>query len=359
MASALNDILSKGLSSPICLTWELTYGCNLSCSHCLSDSGPKAPGELDTNQAKSLIDQFQEMSIFYINIGGGEPMMRRDFFEIIEYAQNSNIGVKFSTNGYYLTPAAAKRLATMNYVDVQISLDGHTSEVNDAIRGRGSFDKALEALSNLSDAGFLNPKISVVATAYNVDHLDEILALANSFGAGLRLTRLRPSGRGTQSYKELNPSTTQQQKLYGWLMNHREVLTGDSFFHLSPLGDPLEGLNMCGAGKVVCLIDPIGDVYACPFTIHPDFKAGSIKENSFQAIWSDAPLFSSLRSSNGPSSCQSCSAYSQCNGGCMATKFHTGGQIDDPDPDCVMGNGQAPTSNRISIRPRQKITINS
>ena len=65
--------------------------------------------------------------------------------------------------------------------------------------------------------------------------------------------------------------------LYHWLIERPGVLTGDSFFHLSALGEPLPGLNLCGAGRVVCLIDPVGDVYACPFVLHPEFRAGSVR----------------------------------------------------------------------------------
>ena len=91
------------------------------------------------------------------------------------------------------------------------------------------------------------------------------------YGAQLRLTRLRPSGRGADVWDELHPTAAQQRELYDWLLAHgEEVLTGDSFFHLAAYGEPLPGLNLCGAGRVVCLIDPVGDVYACPFAIHDD-----------------------------------------------------------------------------------------
>jgi MoaA/NifB/PqqE/SkfB family radical SAM enzyme len=70
-----------------------------------------------------------------------------------------------------------------------------------------------------------------------------------------------------------------QPAVYDWLLAHGEqVLTGDSFFHLSAYGQPLPGLNLCGAGRVVCLIDPVGDVYACPFAIHEEFLAGNVRE---------------------------------------------------------------------------------
>ncbi len=173
----------------------------------------------------------------------------------------------------------AARLAASDYVDVQISLDGATAEVNDAVRGAGSFAMAIRALENLADAGFKDAKISVVVTRHNVDQLDEFAALATRYGATLRITRLRPSGRGADVWDELHPTAEQQVQLYDWLVAKGDrVLTGDSFFHLSGLGEPgaLAGLNLCGAGRVVCLIDPVGDVYACPFAIHDRFLAGNI-----------------------------------------------------------------------------------
>ncbi len=353
MNDSLASALRAGLAAPICLTWELTYGCNLSCRHCLSDSGPKAPGELDTGEALAFIDSFAEMGVFYVNIGGGEPMMRKDFFTILENAVARRVGVKFSTNGTFLDAAASRRLAGMDYVDVQVSIDGHDQATNDEIRGQGSFDRAVAALGNLAAAGFENPKISVVATRHNVAHLDDLEALARRFGATLRVTRLRPSGRGAQSYSDLRPTPEGNRSLFAWLSERPQVLTGDSFFHLSPLGDPLPGLNMCGAGRVVCLVDPVGDVYACPFTIHPDFRAGNIRQQPFSEIWRGSRLFSGLRAEPGPTGCSSCSAYAACQGGCMAAKFHTGAALDDPDPECVLGRSGGSSYTVVSIRPRR------
>jgi MoaA/NifB/PqqE/SkfB family radical SAM enzyme len=86
MATALTDRLSRGLQPPICLTWELTYGCNLACVHCLSSSGRRDPAELSTGEARGVIDELHDLQVFYVNIGGGEPMIRPDFFDLIGYA---------------------------------------------------------------------------------------------------------------------------------------------------------------------------------------------------------------------------------------------------------------------------------
>ncbi len=131
-------------------------------------------------------------AVFYVNIGGGEPTVRADFWELVDYATEHQVGVKFSTNGVKIDKKVAARLAASDYVDVQISLDGATAEVNDAVRGPGSFAMAVRALENLAEAGFKDAKISVVVTRENVSQLDESRRLADRFGATLRITRLRP-----------------------------------------------------------------------------------------------------------------------------------------------------------------------
>ena len=134
----LVEQLKHGLDAPICLTWELTYACNLACVHCLSSSGRRDPRELTTAEAKAVLDELHDLQVFYINIGGGEPMIRRDFFEIVEHSIARDIGVKFSTNGAFITDDAARRLAAMDYLDIQISLDGLDAATNDPVRGEGS-----------------------------------------------------------------------------------------------------------------------------------------------------------------------------------------------------------------------------
>jgi mycofactocin biosynthetic radical S-adenosylmethionine protein MftC len=332
-----------GLDAPICLTWELTYACNLSCVHCLSSSGRRDPRELSTAECKRVIDELERMQVFYVNIGGGEPTVRPDFWDLVDYATAHHVGVKFSTNGIKITPEVASRLAGSDYIDVQISLDGATAEVNDAVRGVGSFDTAMRAMQNLADAGFAGFKVSVVMTRHNVSQLDDFKAIADRFGAQLRITRLRPSGRGADVWNELHPTAGQQRELYDWLLHHGEnVLTGDSFFHLAGYGRELPGLNMCGAGRVVCLIDPVGDVYACPFAIHDAFLAGNVRSaGGFAGVWRDSELFADLRRPQSGGACTSCSAFDACQGGCMAAKFFTGLPLDGPDPECVRGFGEA------------------
>src|SRR5207244_13211882 len=94
----LTDLFQLGLDSPICLTWELTYACNLSCVHCLSSSGRRDPRELTTAECMAVIDELQRMGVFYVNIGGGEPTVRPDFWALVDYAAGHDVGVQFPTN---------------------------------------------------------------------------------------------------------------------------------------------------------------------------------------------------------------------------------------------------------------------
>ena len=133
------------------------------------------------------------------------------------------------------------------------------------------------------------------------------------------------------------------------------MLTGDSFFHLAGLGAPgaLAELNMCGAGRVVCLIDPVGDVYACPFAIHEVPRRQRLRRRVRRGL-AEFRLFTELRRPQSAGACGSCGHYDSCRGGCMAAKFFTGLPIDGPDPECVQGYGGRrwpPTATPVPRRP--------
>ncbi|NJO55597.1 MAG: mycofactocin radical SAM maturase [Rhodospirillales bacterium] len=338
------DVFRSGLSAPICLTWEITYACNLRCVHCLSSSGKRRSDELTTADAKRLIDEWAAMKVFYINVGGGEPMSRPDFLELMDYALNRGIGVKFSTNGTLIDDAAARWIASRDYLDLQISIDGVSAETNDPVRGEGSYARAQRAMRLLAahDVSF---KINATLTRTNYPEIDALYAMAQSFAAELRLTRLRPTGRGAEVWNGLRPTKAQNRGLYDWLRAHPDVLTGDSFFHLSAYGEPTQGLNMCGAGRIVCCVDPVGDVYACPFTLASEFRAGNVRSpGGFTTLWREAPLFAHLRRWEVGGGCQACGAYDDCHGGCIAVKHFTGRSLDAPDPDCVFEPDDEPLS---------------
>ena len=174
--------------------------------HCLSSSGRRDPRELSTAECKAVIDELQRMQVFYVNIGGGEPTVRRDFWELLDYATAHDVGVKFSTNGSRITPAIAARLAASDYVDVQISLDGATR--------RGQRPRPRPRLLRHGAARDGAPRATPASRASRSRsssrartsaQLDAFKAIADAYGAQLRLTRLRPSGRGADVWDELHP----------------------------------------------------------------------------------------------------------------------------------------------------------
>ena len=238
---------------------------------------------------------------------------------------------------------------------MQISLDGATAEVNDHVRGPGSYDTAITALTNLRDAGFTDAKISVVCTRQNIGQLDEFQALADEYGATLRLTRLRPSGRGADVWDELHPLPEQQRVLYDWLLA-RGRRRAHGRLVLPPRrvrARRLPGLNLCGAGRVVCLIDPIGDVYACPFAIHDNFLAGNLLRRRRVQARSGRPRSCSRTCARRRPAAPARSAhfYDSCRGGCMAAKFFTGLPLDGPDPECVQGYGETALASADRVIP--------
>ena len=130
-----NQYVDMGLSAPVNVTWEVTFKCNLSCVHCLSDSGKKREGELDTDQCRQVIDQLSANKVFQFNIGGGEPFMRPDFLDLMDYAHEKGMVTCISTNGTLIDEETSKRL-DKDLVYIQVSLDGATPEANDAFAAR-------------------------------------------------------------------------------------------------------------------------------------------------------------------------------------------------------------------------------
>lgn len=327
------------LSAPICLTWQITGRCNLRCIHCLSDSGDCRGPELEMQEIRAFLDDLAAMKVFYINVGGGEPLLHPHFFEIAEYALKKGVYIQFSTNGTLVDNAVAAEAARLG-LRVQVSLDGWQPSVNDPVRGVGTFEKAMAAVRLLREKD-VTVAVNCVVTRDTVGGVDEMIRLVTSSGAKLRLSRLRPSGRAGDKWRELAPSREQYRRLYRWLKAHPEVNTGDSFFFLSAFGEPLSGLSYCGAGRLTCSVDQQGFVYPCPFTVDPTMVVGNIREKPLSQLWREAGMFNRLCTDE-PAACKSCSSYHKCRGGCRGASYLVYGDWQRPDPECVRGevNGQ-------------------
>jgi len=329
----------QGLSAPITVTWEVTNRCNLRCAHCLSASGPEADTrlELSLDEAKAVVDQLAAARVFQIHFGGGEPFVYPGFMELLRHAQSRGFCcLCISTNGALLGEKRIAELEAMGGIYLQLSLDGASEAACDAIRGPGAFRKVLGALERLQGTSIVRT-LNFVYCRGNAHELDAMLALAQRYGATLRITRLKPSGRGAEVYGDLRPTQAQLAHLHDWLQAHDEVLTGDTFFHLNALGGaPLGGFQFCGAARMTCLITPNGDVFPCAFTQSDVFRAGNLREQDFGAVWRDSAVFNRVFRQRPGGACTTCDAYEGCGGGCPAVKHAVAGRLDIPDPDCVL-----------------------
>ena len=193
--------------------------CNCSCRYCnVSATMKAAPDELNTKEALHLVDEIYDFGPKWLGIKGGEPLLRKDIFQIIRHAKSLGLNVCLLTNGYYVDGEIYENLVK-NEVYTSVSVDG-PEKINDTVRGRGSYEKALSAIQKLSKAGILNG-LSAAISSVNYRYLDHVAALAEKYDANFAwFNHLVPSGRAKQSI-ELAPSPEQ----YEWCLNHIYDLT--------------------------------------------------------------------------------------------------------------------------------------
>lgn len=328
------EMARMGLRAPVNVTWEITLKCNLRCVHCLSNAGLASVNDLVTEECLALIDQLTAIRVFQVNIGGGEPFIRKDFIDLLNYSHEKGLVTCVSTNGMLIDNGLAKRLSPFEKLYLQVSLDGATADVNDPIRGKGTYKRILEAMACLAREG-VHFSINMVLTKSNFPQLETLRAMAKEYGAELRVSRFRPSGRGKESKEWLGPDKDQLEAFAEWLERHDLVRTGDSFFCLTSENRRMEGLDMCGAAKMTCCISPTGDVYPCAFLQEEPFLAGNICEVPLKDLWDYSPILNQLRNLN-VKSCETCLRFESCRGGCPAMAYHTYHDINMPDPECLV-----------------------
>ncbi len=330
------------------VTWEITEACNLSCSHCLSadlrgrepvsECGTPVwsarPGELDLPLCRALIDELAGMEVFQINFGGGEPFLRPDFLPVLHYAHLRGLTTCVSTNGTVLSDCLIDELLDMAPVYLQVSLDGAYAETNDAIRGAGTFERILAGIELLSERRYPDLSLNMVVTRLNAGELADFQRLAQRYHAKTRLSRFRPSGAGCGTWEDYRLSREQLLELSTFLGDHPEILTGDSFFALTPESRRALGLNMCGAAKMTCAVAPNGGVYPCAFLCDPEFLAGNVTEQPLSVIFEASPVFERFRNLE-VASCRDCDRFNVCHGGCPAVGYFLTRSTGLPDPECL------------------------
>jgi mycofactocin radical SAM maturase len=274
------------------------------------------------------------MEVFQVNFGGGEPFLRTDFLDILAHCHARGITTCVSTNGTVLADGLIDELLGMPPVYLQVSLDGACAETNDAIRGRGTFARILEGIELLAARGYANLSFNMVVTRLNVSEIPDFDRLARRYGAKTRLSRFRPSGAGSERWEDYRLAQDQLLALSAFLGDHPEILTGDSFFALTPKHRRALGLDMCGAAKMTCAIAPDGSVYPCAFLCHPAFLAGNVTTEPFACIFHASPVLGRFRELE-VASCRICDRFSVCHGGCPAVAYFLTQSLDRPDPECL------------------------
>jgi radical SAM protein with 4Fe4S-binding SPASM domain len=277
------------LNIPLSVHLDLTYRCNERCIHCYLDHHDH--GEMTTVEIKDLLDQMADAGVLFLTFSGGEIMMRRDFFEILEYARERSFCVKLKTNGVLIRHQEAERIRELGVQGVQISIYSHRPEVHDAITKRpGSLRDSIEAIRLLRSHG-LKVTMANVVMLQNVNDYMGVRDLAAELGAQFIIDpTITPMMDGDRSILELNVDEAALREV----MRTAELVGNVEEFCAPPAGPDEDALNSlpCSAGHTACYVSPYGDVYPC---VQFPLPSGNVREMKFVDIWRDSPQLNEVR----------------------------------------------------------------
>lgn len=342
------------------VAWNITRTCNLKCVHCYSNSdAQKYSGELTTAEAKKFIDDCADFKVPVLLLSGGEPLIRPDVFELVEYAKMRGIRTTFSTNGTLIDMETAKRIKALDVGYVGISLDG-LGDANDKFRGKsGAFEKALQGIRNCLEIG-QRVGLRFTINRYNFHDLENIFTLIKEEQIPrVCFYHLVYSGRGSQmmqhdiSHQESREAMDIIMRYAEELGDKCEILTVDNhadivYLYLTYLKkDPVR------AGKIMELmqrnggnrsgiafgnVDPLGDVHPDQFTQNHTF--GNVRERAFGDIWTDStqPILAGLKDRKPllKGRCAKCKWLGVCNGNFRARAEAVANDFWESDPACYL-----------------------
>lgn len=336
---------------PLVTIFELTHRCNERCTHCyLEEYGTNGREELTTAEVKSVLDGLAAEGGFWLTLSGGEIFLRRDFFEIAEYARRLEFGLTIFSNAMLVTDDIARRLKALHLMEVGISVYSANAESHDEItKVKGSFAKTMAGARRLRKYDIpVNLKCPLMKS--NLTEYQEIIDLAKSMGARYSFDpTIVPKNDGGGNFREIrldeqglrrlfsDPTLYPKDPIEGKNAPPVGALAPTSMALASPSGvaERYEGIashvdsacgvrdhfdlasdettNMlCGAGRDVCGINPYGDVFPCIQLLMP---AGNLKELSFREIWRESDIMKTVRGVTDQKlhTCQACQVAKYCN----------------------------------------------
>jgi len=307
----------------------VTEECNLRCKHCGYVEGKMYEHNLSMEEMKRVIDQHLELFPgSLVAFSGGEPLLRDDICEIVEYACARTKLVNINTNGLLMTEEIAARLAK-TIAWVQISLDGADPEVHNFIRGKGMYDRAWAAIEMFCrHGGAKRLVISTTLTKCVLHQVQDMIAKADALGIRLlRFLTLTKQRAALTNWDRIAPSLEQVQQIYRFLlldlprMNRKGKTEIESGFPgYVPNADP-SGEAWCPLGRMV-LVDSLGNTYNCPTLNTDSHKTGNIKESSVAEIFHGERNRQTRQQMLGRrfaiEECRVCAWRNFCQGGCAA-----------------------------------------
>ena len=331
---------------PYAISWNTTYRCNLRCSHCYLDTNAltrQSANELNTQEGFRLIDQMAELNPnLLLILTGGEPLLRKDIYDLASYASQKGMMVVLGTNGNLIDDDIAKKLRESGVTGVGISLDSIVPEKHDKFRGiPGTWDDTLNGIEACRRQG-VEFQIQTTVTQDNFHEIPDIIEFSYNLGAKVfNLFFLVCTGKGqdltditSQQYDQALHQLYEIQKKYqGKMMvgakcapHYRRIVYEHDTS--SPLIRTYAG--GCPAGSHYCRITPEGDVTPCPYMPN---VSGNVRDKTFGEIWKGTSDFQTLRDANLHGRCGVCEFKYICKG-CRARALATTGNQMDEDAWC-------------------------
>jgi len=263
-AALLKARLNKGEFFPLAVSWSLTRRCNYRCKYCNEWNYPC--GELNSREIFRVMDELKSMGTRIIGLDGGEPLLRDDIGEIIDYAKRKDFFVSINTNGYFIK----EKFTQIKKADlINISFDG-PEEAQDYLRGEGSYAAVMDA-AELIKSHNIALKFNCTILKYNLSHIDFVLDKALELKVKVRFEPISDAHLkdGEEILSSMCPSATEYkeaiQKIKRAKRNNKYVLHSDWTLEYL-LNWPFIKEIDCFSGKFICRIEPNGDIYPCTMT---------------------------------------------------------------------------------------------